>query len=201
MKWMRDDPYIFIGTVVLTIVQSVPTESNDLVSTVPDNAHGLGKPQPATSLINPSEEVTTRPETCQVLIETQEPSPLSTLIHIYSDKESLKPAHDTPVQVQEEKGPEKTTSPEPKVQDKKVLQNEIGSEGGLDTREFDRQEAEAGPSGETPQKKIGSSTADKQVSNEFVPNASITPNIQVPYERQVEVRIYKTKKINSRSHS
>jgi hypothetical protein len=163
-------------------------ESNDPGSTVPDNAHGLGNPEPTTSSIDPSEEGTTQPETGQVSIETQAPNPLSTLIHIYSDDESLEPAHDTPVRVQEEKGPEKTTSPEPEVQDKQALQMEIGSEGGLDTRESDRQEAEARPSGETPQKKIDSSTADEQVSNESVPDASITPNIQVPDEQQVEAR-------------
>jgi hypothetical protein len=65
------------------------------------------------------------------------------------------------VRVQEEKGPEKTTSPEPDVQDKKKLQMEIGFEGGLETRDSDRQEAEARPSGETPQKKIDSSTVER----------------------------------------
>jgi hypothetical protein len=42
------------------------------------------------------------------------------------------------------------------------------------------------PSGETPEKKIGSSTIEEQVSNESVPDASITPNIQVLDEQQVK---------------
>jgi hypothetical protein len=64
---------------------------------------------------------------------------------------------------------------------------EIGSKGGLDTRESDRQEAEEILSGKTPQNKIDSSTTDEKVSNDSVPDASITPNIQVPNKRQVEV--------------
>jgi hypothetical protein len=75
--------YLFIGPVVSTVVQSVLTESNDPGSIVPDNAHGLGNPEPTTSLIDPSEEGTTQPETGRVSIETQVPNPLSTLIHIY----------------------------------------------------------------------------------------------------------------------
>ena len=82
-----------------------------------------------------SEEGTTQPEIGQVLIETQAPNPLRTLIHIYNNEESLEPTHGTSVRVQEEKVPEKTTSLELEVQDKKVLQKEIGSEVGLDTRE------------------------------------------------------------------
>ena len=107
---------------------------------------------------------------------------MSTLIHIYSDYESLEPAHGTLVQVQVEKGLEKTTSLEPEVQDKQALQMEIGYEGGLDTRNSDRQEAEERSRGKTPQKRIGSSTTGEQLSNESVPDASITPNIQVPGE-------------------
>jgi hypothetical protein len=122
-----------------------------------------------------------------VSIETQAPNPLSTLIHIYSDDESLEPARGSPVRVQEEEGPEKTSSPEPEVQDKEVSQKETGAEGGLDTRESDEQETEAGPSDEPPQKEIDSSTADEQVSNESIPDTSILPNIQIPDERQVEV--------------
>jgi hypothetical protein len=38
-----------------------------------------------------------------------------------------------------------------------------------------------------PQKEIDSSTADKKVSNESIPDTSILPNIQIPDERQVEV--------------
>jgi hypothetical protein len=182
MKRMRGDPYLFISPAVLTTVQSVPTELNNIGSIVPNNAHGLGNPKPSTSLIDPSEEGTSQPETSQVSMETQAPNPLGTLIHIYSDEKNLKPTHTTPMRVQEEKGPEKTASPKPKVQDKKVFQKEIGSEGGLDIRESDKQEAEVGPSDESPQKEINSSTTDEQVSNESVPDAPIVSNIQIPDE-------------------
>jgi len=136
-------------------------KSNDHGSTVPNNAHGLGNPEPATSLIDPSEEGTTQPED-RFLIETQVRNHLSTLIHIYSDDESPEPAHDTLVRVQEEKGLAETTSPEPEVQDKQALHMEIGSEGGLDTRESDRQQAESRLSGETPQKRVDNSMANEQ---------------------------------------
>jgi hypothetical protein len=39
--------------------------------------------------------------------------------------------------IQEEEGPEKTSSPETEVQNKEVSQKEIGVEGSLDTRESD----------------------------------------------------------------
>jgi hypothetical protein len=58
---------------------------------------------------------------------------------------------------------------------------EIGSEGGLDTRVSNIQEAKARQSGETPQNKIGNSTTNEQVSHESMSDASIRPNIQVPY--------------------
>jgi hypothetical protein len=131
-----------------------------------------------------------------VSIETQAPNPLSTLIHIYSDDESLEPARDTPVCVQEEEGPEKTPSPEPEVQDKQVSQKETEAEGGLDTKEPDEPETKASlndqPEPEdtekgSSQKEIDSSTADGQVSNKYVPDISIFPNIQIPDERQIEV--------------
>jgi hypothetical protein len=48
MKRMWDDPYLFIGPVVSTVVQSIPTESNDPGSIIPDNAHGLGNLEPTT---------------------------------------------------------------------------------------------------------------------------------------------------------
>jgi hypothetical protein len=118
MKWMQDDPYLFIGPAVSNTIQSVLMDSNDPRSTVPDNAHGLGNPEPATFLIDPSEEGTTQPEIGWVSIETYTPNPLSTLIHIYNDDKSLEPAYDTSVRVQEEKGIEKTTSPKPEAQDK-----------------------------------------------------------------------------------
>jgi hypothetical protein len=63
MKWMRDDLYLLIGHEASTVVQSIPTESNDTRSIVPDNACGLGNLKPATSSIDPSKEGTNQPET------------------------------------------------------------------------------------------------------------------------------------------
>jgi hypothetical protein len=75
------------------------------------------------------------------------------------------------------------------------------NKGGLDTRESNRKEAEARLSGETPKKKIDSSTVDEQVSNESVPDASITPNIQVLDERKIRFRIHRIERRNLRTHS
>jgi hypothetical protein len=95
-------------------------------------------------LINPSEGGTTQPEIGRVSIETQTPNPLSTLIHIYIDKEILETTHDSSVCIQEEEYPEKTSSPELEVQGKEVSQKETRYGGGLDTRYFDEREIEAG---------------------------------------------------------
>jgi hypothetical protein len=134
MKEMQDEPYLIIRPMISITDQSVPTESSNPGSTVPNNTNGLGNPESTTSSINPSEGGETQPETGWVLIETQAPNPLSTLIHIYSDNESLEPSRDTLVCVQEEEGPEKTHSPEPEVQDKQVSKKEAKDEGGLDTK-------------------------------------------------------------------
>jgi hypothetical protein len=58
---MRDDLYLFIGPEASTVVQSIPTESNDPGSTFPNNTHGLGNPEPTTSSVDPLEEGTTQP--------------------------------------------------------------------------------------------------------------------------------------------
>jgi hypothetical protein len=60
--------------------------------------------------MNPSEGGGTQPEIDQVSIETQVTNPLSTIIHIYIDDESLDPSLYTPVRVKEEESPEKTPS-------------------------------------------------------------------------------------------
>jgi hypothetical protein len=146
---MQDDPYLIIRPAISTTIQSIPTESSDPGSTNPDNTNGLGNPESTTSSINPSEGGTTQPETGRVSIETQAPNPLSTLIHIYSDDESLEPSHGTPVHIQEEEGPEKTSSPEPEVQDKEVSQKEIEVERWPRHKDSDELETEAGPNDET----------------------------------------------------
>jgi hypothetical protein len=47
------------------------------------------------------------------------PNPLSEFINIYSDDE-IEASRGTPVHVQEEKGPEKTSSPTPEVQTQEI---------------------------------------------------------------------------------
>jgi hypothetical protein len=124
------------------------------------------------------------------------PNPLSKLIHIYSDDEIPEPSHDSPVRVQEEKGPEKVSSPEPKVQDEEVSQKKTEAESGLDTKEPNESETEADLNDEpepeetkkgSPQKEINSSVADEKICNESMPDTSMFPNTQIPDERQVEV--------------
>jgi hypothetical protein len=100
MKWMQDDPYLVVIPGISTTVQRVPTESRDPGPTVPNNTNGLGNPKSITSSINPSEGGANQSEIGWVSIETQVPNPLSTLIHIYSDDESLEHSRGTPVQVQ-----------------------------------------------------------------------------------------------------
>jgi hypothetical protein len=53
------------------------------------------------------------------------PNPLSKFINIYSDDESQEESQRTPVRVQEEKGPEKISSPKLEVQTQEVPQKEI----------------------------------------------------------------------------
>jgi hypothetical protein len=64
--------------------------------------------------------VTTQPEMGWVSVETSAPNPLSEFINIYSDDESPEASRGTPVHIQEEKGPEKTSSPDPRVQTQEV---------------------------------------------------------------------------------
>jgi len=53
MKWMQDDPYLFIRLAISNTIRSVLIESSDPGSTGPDNANGLGYLESTTSLINP----------------------------------------------------------------------------------------------------------------------------------------------------
>jgi hypothetical protein len=63
MKQMQDDPYLIIRPAISTTIQSIPTESSDPGSIVPDNTNGLGNPESTTSPINPLEGGATQPET------------------------------------------------------------------------------------------------------------------------------------------
>jgi hypothetical protein len=61
------------------------------------------------------------------------PNPLSELINIYDDEESPEVSLVTPVQIIEEKEPEKTPSPAPDAQIWDLPQNEQEVESVLDT--------------------------------------------------------------------
>jgi hypothetical protein len=139
----------------------------------------------------------TQPETGWVLVETHVPNPLSKLITIYSDDERPESSHDNLLHVQEEKGPEKTSSLAPEVQKKEVPQKEIEAESGLKTKEPNTLETKANlkdkpelnePNKESLRKEISSFVTNKQVSYKFVPNVTILLNTQTPDERQVEVK-------------
>jgi hypothetical protein len=82
----------------------------------PDNTNGLGNHESSTSSIHSSEGGTTQAEIGRVSKETQAPNPLSKLIHIYSNDESQESSHGTPVHVEEEGDPNKTSSPQPEFQ-------------------------------------------------------------------------------------
>jgi len=73
-------------------------------------------------------------------VETSTPNPLSEFINIYSDDEIPEASLGTPVQVQEEKGPEKTASPDPRVQTQDVPRKEIETEKVPDTKRPDASE-------------------------------------------------------------
>jgi hypothetical protein len=139
---------------------------------------------------------TSQTEIGRVSIETRSPNPLNNLIHIDSDNGSLEPSHDSPVRVQEEKGPEKVSPPKPKVQDEEVSQKKTEAESSLDTKEPNESETKA-DSNDDPkpeetkkgslQKEISSFVAEEKICNESMPDTSMFPNTQIPNERQVEV--------------
>jgi hypothetical protein len=60
--------------------------------------------------------VATQPEIVWVSVETSTSNPLSEFIKIYDDDEIPEASLRTPVHIEEEKGPEKTSSPVPEVQ-------------------------------------------------------------------------------------
>jgi hypothetical protein len=69
-----------------------------------------------------------------VLVETNALNPLTEFINVYSDDESLEASHRTSMHIEEEKGPEKTSSFVPDVQSREVPQKEKEAESGLDTK-------------------------------------------------------------------
>jgi hypothetical protein len=87
--------------------------------------------------------VVTQPEAVWVPVETSASNPLSEFIKIYDDDESPEVSLGTPVHIEEEKGPDKTSSPVPEVQIKEVPQKEKEVESGLDTKRPDAPETRA----------------------------------------------------------
>ena len=77
-----------------------------------------------TSQVGSPMGVSAQPETVEASQRTYTSNPLSEFIRIYDEDESLEESLGTHVHVEEEKGPEKTSSPEPKVKTKEVLQKE-----------------------------------------------------------------------------
>jgi hypothetical protein len=134
--------------------------------------------------------VMTQPEMAWVSVETSVPNSLSEFINIYSDDESPEASRGTPVHVQEEKGPEKTSSLIPEVQTQEIPQKEIEAESVPDTARPEALETRADnpkdksepdePKEGSPQKEIDDSTTDEQVSIESFPNASIPLDTQIP---------------------
>ena len=112
---MQDDPYLIIMPALPTGTRErSPTKSSGPDSQDLGNTDGLGNTGSTTSLVNSPVDRTSQTKTGRVSIEIRVPNPLRKLIHIYSDDKSPEPSHDSPVRVQEEKGPEKVSSPKAK---------------------------------------------------------------------------------------
>jgi hypothetical protein len=142
-------------------------------------------------------------------VETSASDPLHELIKIYDDDESPEVSLRTPVHIEEEKGPEKTSSPLLDAQIQEVPQKEKATESVLDTKMPDAPETqtdspkdESGsddPKEEAPQQEIDASMADEQVSIESIPDTSISLSTQTPDERQTEVRTFGAQRGSSRT--
>jgi hypothetical protein len=89
--------------------------------------------------------VATQPEIVWVSVETDTSNPLSEFIRIYDEDESPEVSLGTPVHVEEEKKPEKTSSSIPEVQTQEVPQKEKEVDSVLDTKVPD---APGDPSGQ-----------------------------------------------------
>jgi hypothetical protein len=134
IKWMQDNPDLIITPRLPTdSPEGSPMEPTGPNFTNLGNTNGSDDPESTTSSVNSLVGGTTQTEIGWVSV----PNPLSKLITIYSDDESLESSHDNHVHVQEEKGPEKTSSLEPKVKTKEVPQKETEAKSGLETKEPD----------------------------------------------------------------
>jgi hypothetical protein len=87
-----------------------PTGLDDLEFTTPPGGSPVG--------------VATQPKIVQASVEASASNPLSEFINIYDDDEIPEVSLGTPVHIEEEKGPEKTSSFVPDVQSQEVPQKE-----------------------------------------------------------------------------
>jgi hypothetical protein len=144
-----------------------------------DNINESDDPESIMPLAGSPVGVMTQPETGWVSVETNVPNPLREFINIYSDDEIPEESCRTPVRVQEEKGPDKTSSPSPEVQTQEIPQKEKEVESGLDTRRPKMPETRADNSKDKSEpnelregsmlKEINDSIADKQLISSLFP--------------------------------
>jgi hypothetical protein len=114
---LQDDPDIINMT-------RLPADNPDESQTGPsgpefidlDEITGLDDPEFTTPLAGSPTGVSAQPETVRTSGRTSVSNPLSELIKIYDDDESPEVSLVTPVHIEEEKGPEKTSSPVPDAQ-------------------------------------------------------------------------------------
>jgi len=120
-------------------------------------------------------------------------TPLNALINIYDDEEIPEVSLVTPIQIIEEKGPEKVSSPSPDTQIR-LPQHEQVVESVLDTDQPNAPETQEDSSKddprlneqkeESPRQKINIPTTDYQVSIEHTLDASISIGTHPPDEQQ-----------------
>jgi hypothetical protein len=99
-----------------------------------DEITGLDDPEFTTPPVGSSTGVSAQPEIIEASQRTGTSNPLSEFIKIYDDDESPEVSLGTPVHVEEEKGPEKTSSPIPDIQTQEVPQKEKEVESVPDTK-------------------------------------------------------------------
>jgi hypothetical protein len=121
MKWMQDNlDLVKFPRLSSDIPEEIPTGPSNPNFINLDIINRSGNPEstmpPAGSPIG----VMTQPNIGWVSLGTSMPNPLNEFINIYNDDEISKASRRTPVHVQEEKGPDKTSSPAPKVQTQEI---------------------------------------------------------------------------------
>jgi hypothetical protein len=162
-----------------------------------DEIVGLDNPEITMPQAGSPGDVSAQPKIVGTSGRTSAPNPLRELINIYDDEESLEVSLVTPVQITEEKEPEKASSPAPDTQIWSPSQNDQEVKSVLDTELLDAPETQKDSlkdepgSGEqkeeAPQQEIDISTVDYQVSIEPTLDASISTGTQPPDEKKTEV--------------